>query len=177
MLSNYMEGKPVTDIKWKAVAVSTAEGALTAGASAGRKLLVKTTAAVIKSGIDYAQDHDIKDVSDGVNIVKNAAVDMTVDKVAGGTSKVVLGKVGKATLQKVAGKTAISTTKATNVVRTVTKVSNSTARKIVQKAEVKEGGELIGRVIKDAPATIGENAAKAAANKQTTDFKDNTNRQ
>jgi RHS repeat-associated protein len=40
---------------WKAVGVATLEGALTSGGSVVRRAVVKTGAALVKSGIDYAE--------------------------------------------------------------------------------------------------------------------------
>jgi RHS repeat-associated protein len=173
--ANYVNGKDVTDISWGQVGVAAVEGALTSGASVGRTLAVKAGAALASSAIDYANDgNKISSVKDGLNIVKNAAINVAVDKVAGGVSKFALGKIGEKALTKAGDKAILSNNTANKIVKAVTGTSNRTANAIAKKVDVVGGSKVVSKAIKEAVSTAGTAAAKAAANKKVEDVKKST---
>lgn len=173
--SNYVNGKDVTDISWGQVGVAAVEGALTSGASVGRTLAVKAGAALASSAIDYANDgNKISSVKDGLNIVKNAAINVAVDKVAGGVSKFALGKIGEKALAKAGDKAILSNNTANKIVKAVTGTSNRTADAIAKKVDVVGGSKVVSKAIKESVSTAGTAAAKAAANKKVEDVKKST---
>jgi RHS repeat-associated protein len=173
--SNYVNGKDVTDISWGQVGVAAVEGALTSGASVGRTLAVKAGAALASSAIDYANDgNKIRSVKDGFNIVKNAAINVALDKVAGGVSKFALGKIGEKALAKAGDKAILSNNTANKIVKAVTGTSNRTADAIAKKVDVVGGSKVVSKAIKESVNTAGTVAAKAAANKKVEDVKKST---
>lgn len=174
MLGNYFAGEDVYKIDWKAVGVSTLEGALTAGASAGRSLAVRATSAVVKSSIEYSKTNDIKTLSDGVNIFKNAAIDLAVDKAAGGVSNFVAGKFLKQSLNKVANKTIISKTTATKIVQKAKEVSTKEARTISKNFGLRDGTKQIAKEIRNAPKTLVSAVVKGKTNEYVKTVKNKT---
>jgi RHS repeat-associated protein len=174
MISNHLEHKPLTDINWKAVGVSAVEGAVTSGTSVGEKFLVKGGFALVKAGIDYSKDHDIKSLKDVGNIAKNAAIDMAVD--AGGK---VVGKLGKAVaggkivgaVEKFAEKAGTSRSK---VARTLMGAGvNSRVSGAIAK-DIRDGQKVLVKGIKESINTAASSTAKATTNQTVTGIKDNT---
>ena len=174
-VTNYANDKDVTDIKWGKVLVAGVEGGLTAGASVGRTLAVKLGAAVVSSTLDYSEKHSVSTVKDGLNIVKDAAINVAVDKVAGGVSKFALGKIGEKALAKAGDKAILSNNTANKIVKAVTGTSNRTADAIAKKVDVVGGSKVVSKAIKESVSTAGTAATKAITDKKAENVKTGTN--
>ncbi len=157
------EGKVTS---WTKVGIATGEGALTSGASAVRSVIVKGTAALAMSAVDYVYDNGgIKSGKDALNVVRNAAIDVTVDKVGGKLAKVTGGKLGKEAIQKAADKTQISKTDVTKML-TGTGINGKTKNAIA--SDVKKGSTEVSKQIKNATTNL-QNTTQRIVTKTTVD--------
>lgn len=93
---------PWTDnINLTSVGVAAAEGFLTSGASIGKTILVKTTAAVVNNVVEVKTSSKnakfgVKVDLNPVNVAKNTAIDLTTDAITGGLAKEAGGATKKA---------------------------------------------------------------------------------
>jgi hypothetical protein len=143
MATNALTGQKVTNISWGKVGVAAAEGLVTDGASNVAKVLVKVGAAVANSLIDN-HDKGVKEVA------KGAAMNLGIDAVAGGISKLAKG-VGAKALNKVADKMVSSNSSLTKVIKNAglnTKTAGAVA-KVVQ-----QGQKALAKEVKNLPKTL-----------------------
>ena len=144
MVENAITGKEVTNINWKNVAVETAAGFVTSGASTVGKVAIKVGAAVVKSALNNSQDG-------GKAVVKGAAVEL-VSEVAGGAASKLAKGIGKSALNKVASNVVSSKTTSKMAVQSTLKVSSKTAKRLGD--GIHAGQKAVAKEIKNANKTV-----------------------
>jgi len=85
------------------ILVSAGEGFLTSGASAGKTLLVKVSATVIKNTVQVKTTEDGISTNidtEPINVVKNTAIDLSVGAIIKGVSKLPTSSVNKGEVVK-----------------------------------------------------------------------------
>ena len=165
------EGK-VTN--WKAVGVATVEGALTSGGSVVRRAIVSGGAALVKSGLDYAEKNGgIKNVKDVVNVAKNAVVDKVVDKVSGGLAKGVAGKVLQKPLATAANKVTVSKNQ---VIKNLNSTFTGKQKQAIAKVIV-DGQKEVAKNVRQSPQKVVDVTTKGLANQKVDEVKRQTNLQ
>lgn len=167
--SNYIQGKTgveawTDDINLSSIALSAAEGALTQGGSALRKIAVKGTVMAVNNIVEVKTSKDGivgKVETNGKNIVKNIAVDAVAGKVLkGGGDGLVKGLAKAGVTKGTIAKAAKSVIRATG--NHVTRATNQTVKKLSK--------EALKQTAKSA-----ENILKSATLKPINDAKDKTN--
>ncbi len=168
--SNYVQGKTGSDawtknINLSSIALSAVEGGLTSGGSVGKKLLVKT-AVLAANNIVEVKTNDKGGIEGKVdknprNILKNIAIDATVNGVAKGAGSTGIKLLSKGGVHKGSISTAIKETIKSNGGRVTRELNNNI--KTFSKNAIKQTGKTL------------ENTTKAATLKPVNDAKDKTN--
>lgn len=148
VISNAISGEKLTNISWGKVGTAAVEGFVTDGASNITKAVVKVGVAVANSYID---NHG----KGATAIVKGAAVNLAIDKVAGSVSKLAKG-VGSKQLSNVAEKVVGSKSKIIDHIVANNNISHKTASTIAK--VVNSGEKALAKQIKGAPEKVVEKA-------------------
>ena len=155
VVSNAISGDKLTNISWGKVGVAAVEGFVTDGASNVTKALVKVGGAIVNSAID---NH-----GKGVGaIVKGAAVNLAINKVAGAASNLTKN-VGSKTLNNVANKVVGSKSQIVKNIVANNNISHKTANVIAKAVNSTE--KAIAKEIRDAPKKTTESAVGASLDK------------
>ncbi|MEG0926848.1 hypothetical protein [Chryseobacterium sp.] len=159
--ANYLDpdvkNKWTDNISYSSIALSAAEGALTQGGSAIRKVAIKTTVMVAKNTVEW-NSKGFKAETNVRNIAKNTLVNAA----AGGAAKKAGSLVKTAKLDKIANKLNLnSNTKAKNFVQKATGLSSRTSSSISKKVDVKGISKQLSNGIKNVTNKSAENAINA----------------
>lgn len=174
--SNYLDpsvkNKWTDNISLSSIALSAAEGALTQGASAGRKFAVKGAVMIAKNVVDYNTSTGLKVETSGKNVVKNTIIDASV----GAATKGLGGLAKTAKLDKIANKVNLnSNSKAKNFVQKVTGLSSRASSTVSKKVDVKGISKQLSNGIKNSTNKAVENTTNATTKKTVDKIKDKTN--
>lgn len=160
------------NINLTSIALSAGEGFLTSGASVGKTVLVKTTAAVANNVVQLTTTKDgvnLNVETDPNNVVKNAAIDLTVDAVAKGATP------SSKTVQKQLSKTGFNKGQVASTVKDGLKAADiDITRKINQ--NVKAGSEKLVKGTSGAISTTAESSVKVVTSKTKDEVKTKTDR-
>jgi len=163
VVANAVTGGDVTNINWKKVGVSTAEGALTSGGSVALKISATVGAAFAQSALDG--NKGLKDIATGT------AVNLGAGAIGSGASKLTKG-VGEKGLEKVANKMVGSKTAITKSVQNITNTSTKTARgvaKTIQNAE-KEAAKEVKKSVQTTTKTVTTGLVNGVYDKNKTNY-------
>ncbi|MEO6174498.1 MAG: SpvB/TcaC N-terminal domain-containing protein [Flavobacterium circumlabens] len=170
--SNYAQGKSGMDaftnnINLSSIALSAVEGGLTSGGSVIRKIAVKSAVLVVnnivevktndKGGIEAKVDKNPR------NIIKNIAIDATVNGIAKGIGTKGVKLLSKADINK------------GTIAKTIKKVIKASGGRVTRDVNNKVK-KFSTKLIEQTAKTL-ENTAKAATLKPVNDAKDKTNEQ
>ncbi|MBS1600834.1 MAG: hypothetical protein JST75_21620 [Bacteroidetes bacterium] len=163
VVSNAISGEKLTNISWGKVGTAAVEGFVTDGASNVTKALVKVGGAIVNSVID---NHD----KGAGAILKGAAVNLAISKIAGTASKLTKD-AGAKQLNNVANKIIGSKSQIVKNIVSNNNVSHKTANAIASAVNSTE--KALAKQIKEAPKTITESAVGASLDKAHEKIKGN----
>jgi RHS repeat-associated protein len=144
MVANAISGEDVTNVNWKKVGVSAAEGFITSGSSTVLKVGAKIGAAIAQSAIDNS--------GKGVAaLAKGTVVNLGIGAVAGGASKLAKGTAGK-TLNSASNRIISSKNTIANSVRSATNLSSKAAKKVATR--IQNVQKVVAKEVRQADQTI-----------------------
>jgi len=173
--TNYYQGKEdifTDNINLTSIATAGLEGALTSGASIGRRLAVTAVTTVVNNTVEVKTSGDglIKKVEkDAANIVKNSAIDV----VAGGTIKGLTP--GAKTVEKGLAAAGVNKGTLASAVKGVVKATGANVTRSTNQA-IKQGSEKVIKGVSAGTAAVVEATAKAKTNPKIDEVKNKTNR-
>ena len=161
--ANIVTGDGAFDnIDWVSVGTSALEGGLTSGMSAGKTLVVKATASIVKNTTNAIMDGNLNNAKDALNVMTKSTEDVVSNKIIGKAGDM-LGKGVKSAIPQIKeisqkSSRVISNNKATQLARKFPGVSDTkTARKIATSRNgIVDASKTINKKMQKAP----ENTAK-----------------
>ncbi len=160
------------NINLTSIAVAAGEGFLTSGASIGKTLLVKTTAAVINNVVEVKTANgglNINVETNAGNIIKNTAIDLTVDGLTKGLTP------SSKSVQKTLSKTGFNKGQVASTVKNGLKAANVDITRNINQT-VKAGADKLVKGTSGTISTTTQSAVKVTTNAKKDEIKTKTNR-
>jgi hypothetical protein len=167
---------PFTDnINLTSIGISAVEGFLTSGASLTKTVIVKTTAAVINNTVEYKTGSKNKPGQGSIernllNVAKNAAIDLSVDAIAGG-----LSKEGGAAVKKGLSKVGVNSGSVAKITKDAIKSTGGIINKQTN-TTIKQGSKSLIKGIEGAANKTGETVVQGKINNAKDKVKSATDR-